>query len=112
MFNIRCFFLLLENVPADELGKNWYAFQIILLTLGILPWFILIAYLIFFKKFRIRYYVDGKLVYTKYYKQKDIILSYSYQDIDTWYLDEECMTLFNESVMPNKNLKLFAKTTI
>ena len=29
MLNNNIFFQLLENVPADELGKNWELFQII-----------------------------------------------------------------------------------
>ena len=36
MLNNNIFFQLLENVPADELGKNWELFQIIAIFLGII----------------------------------------------------------------------------
>ena len=39
MLNNNIFFQLLENVPADELGKNWELFQIIAIFLGIIPCF-------------------------------------------------------------------------
>ena len=89
MLNNNIFFQLLENVPADELGKNWELFQIIAIFLGIIPWIILIVYLVFFRRYRIRYFVDNQLVHVCYYKKKAIILDYSYQNLNKWYIDED-----------------------
>lgn len=109
MLNNNIFFQLLENVPADELGKNWELFQIIAIFLGIIPWIILIVYLVFFRRYRIRYFVDNQLVHVCYYKKKAIILDYSYQNLNKWYIDEDCTIVFEDEVMPNKNIKLFTK---
>lgn len=112
MLNNSVFFQLLENVPADELGKNWELFQIITIILGIIPWIILIVYLVFFRRYRIRYFVDNQLVNVCYYKKKAVILNYSYQNLNKWYIDEDCTILFKDEVMPNKNIKLFAKNNL
>ena len=104
MLNNNIFFQLLENVPADELGKNWELFQIIAIFLGIIPWIILIVYLVFFRRYRIRYFVDNQLVHVCYYKKKAIILDYSYQNLNKWYIDEDCTIVFEDEVMPNKNI--------
>ncbi len=105
------FFMFLDavKVPADELGKNWEFFATFTIILGVSPWLGLIVYLLFFKKYRIRYFVDGILVKTIHYKKKQKIEEYNYQDINKWYLDENCTLLFCEEVMPDRNLKLFAK---
>lgn len=112
MLNNNIFFQLLENVPVDELGKNWELFQMIAIFLGIIPWIILIVYLVFFRRYRIRYFVDNQLVHVCYYKKKAIILDYSYQNLNKWYIDEDCTIVFEDEVMPNKNIKLFTKNNL
>lgn len=45
-------------------------------------------------------------------KKKAVILNYSYQNLNKWYIDEDCTILFKDEVMPNKNIKLFAKNNL
>ena len=99
-----------DFVPADELGKNWEIFAFIASFLAISLWVVLIIYLLFFRKFRIRYFVDGVLVHTSYYKKKENIEKYSHENVENWYLDEECTKVFTGKVEESKNYKLFAKT--
>ena len=99
-----------DVVPADELGKNWDTFKIIVVLLGILPWIALITYLCTMK-YRIRYFVNGQLVHTVYYKRKQSIQPYQYQienqKIDQWYQDAACTQQFVLEQMPSENIKVY-----
>ena len=44
--------------------------------------------------------------------RKAIILDYSYQNLNKWYIDEDCTIVFEDEVMPNKNIKLFTKNNL
>ena len=81
-----------DIVPADELGKNWDIFKIIVILLGILPWIALIIYLCTMK-YRIRYFVNGQLVHTIYY--------------DQWYQDAEGKQSFVLEQMPSENIRVY-----
>ncbi len=99
-----------DIVPADELGKNWDIFKIIVILLGILPWIALIIYLCTMK-YRIRYFVNGQLVHTVYYKRKQSIQPYQYQTenqtIDQWYQDAEGKQPFVLEQMPSENIRVY-----
>lgn len=99
-----------DIVPADELGKNWDIFKIIVILLGILPWIALIIYLCTMK-YRIRYFVNGQLVHTIYYKRKQSIQPYQYQTenqtIDQWYQDAEGKQSFVLEQMPSENIRVY-----
>lgn len=99
-----------DIVAADELGKNWDIFKIMVILLGILPWIALIIYLCVMK-YRIRYFVNGQLVHTVYYKRKQPIQPYHYQTekqtIDQWYQDADCTKLFDLEHMPSENIRLY-----
>lgn len=99
-----------DVVPADELGKNWDMFKVIVISLGILPWLALIIYLCVMK-YRIRYFVNGQLVHTVYYKRKQSIQPYHYQmgnqTVDQWYQDADCKQQFILEHMPSENIKLY-----
>lgn len=99
-----------DVVAADELGKNWDTFKIIVILLGILPWIALIIYLCTMK-YRIRYFVDGQLVHTIYYKRKQPIQPYQYQmesrTIDRWYQDANGTQLFVLEQMPSENIRVY-----
>lgn len=99
-----------DVVAADELGKNWDTFKIIVILLGILPWIVLIIYLCTMK-YRIRYFVEGQLVHTIYYKRKQSIQPYQYQienqTIDQWYQDAEGTQLFVLEQMPPENIRVY-----
>lgn len=101
-------FLTENNVPADELGKNWHIFEIIAISLAILPWISLIIYLIFLRKYRIRYFVNGELVNESLYKKNASINSFEYNGINKWYTDEECTNEFTKKTI-NENFKLYGK---
>lgn len=98
-----------EYVPADELGDYFWVFAGLVIFLAVLPWLFLIIYTIFLRKFRIRYFVDDKLVYEIKYKKNKPIAPYQYEQITTWYLDQELTKPFDLSVMPDYNLKVYAK---
>ncbi|MCM1259577.1 MAG: hypothetical protein NC182_01370 [Prevotella sp.] len=99
-----------DVVAADELGKNWDMFKIIVILLGILPWIALIIYLCTMK-YRIRYFVEGQLVHTVYYKRKQPIQPYQYQTenqtIDQWYQDVDGTQLFVLEQMPAENIRVY-----
>lgn len=111
MLNNNIFFQLLENVPADELGKNWELFQMIAIFRNYSLDYLNCLFS-FFRRYRIRYFVDNQLVHVCYYKKKAIILDYSYQNLNKWYIDEDCTIVFEDEVMPNKNIKLFTKNNL
>ena len=101
-------FLTESNVPADELGKNWIIFEIIAITLSILPWIVLIIYLVFLRKYKVRYFVDNELVHEVSYKKNNEIIFFEYDNVNVWYIDEECVTEFSEKFI-TKNIKLYGK---
>ena len=96
------------KVPSEELGKNWTIFEVIAIVVAILPWLILIIYLLFLKKYRIRYFVDGKLINEIHYKKNNKIDNFEYQGISKWYIDEECTIEFKQNTI-NENIKLYGK---
>ena len=102
------YFLTSNNVPADELGKNWLIFEIIAILLATLPWIVLLVYLIFFRKFRVRYFVNGEIVNETLYKKNDEIIIFEYNGNTTWYIDEECTVLFSKKTI-SENIKLYGK---
>ena len=110
MTNNIIYFLTENKVPAEELGYNWSIFEIIAIVVATLPWIVLIVYLVFLKKYRVRYFVNGELVNTAYYKKNQIINDFKYNNISKWYLDEECSAEYINSNITD-NLKLYSKTT-
>ncbi len=98
------FKIFLENVD-----RGWYTTLWILIALALICYIAVIIYFIRMK-YRIRYFVDGKLVNTIYYKKNETIMQYDYLGNNEWFLDEECTNLFIDNVMPSKNLKLYSKS--
>lgn len=109
------FNLFLNNVASDELGKNWILFEIIAITLGCLPWIVLLLYVFIFRKYTITYYVDNQEVHREKYKKNQIINKYVYESngikINDWYLDKELTKKFTLNNMLSYNIKLFANST-
>lgn len=98
----------LENIE-NQLDSGWYpAFYF----LAAISFVLLIAGIVYIVtiKYRIRYFVDEELVYFVYYKKGKPIEQYTYQEITQWYKDPECSVLFTQTTMPDRNLKLYAKT--
>ena len=108
MQNNLIYFLTENKVQADELGNNWVIFEIIAIVVATLPWIALIIYLVFLKKYRVRYFVNGELVNTTYYKKNQMIDDFKYNNISKWYLDEECLVEYKNSYITD-NLKLYSK---
>ncbi len=99
------------EVTNSELDSGWYPALYILIGVSAILMIVIIIYFINLK-YRIRYFVNGELVHTVYYKKNAPIFEYQYDKIDNWYIDEECTVLFTETVMPNKNMKLYATSTV
>ena len=108
MNNLIFRFLTENNVPADELGKNWEVFEIIAIAFAVLPWILLIVYLLFLKKYRVRYFVNGELVNETFYKKNCEVAPFEYNGITTWYTDEECTNKFTKKSL-TENIKLYGK---
>lgn len=97
-------------VPQDELGKYWVLFEIIAITIAVLPWIGLIIYLLFFRVYNVNYYVDNKLVYTCKFHKNRTIFEFQYKGIKEWYTDPECTILLKPNTVVTKNIKLYANT--
>lgn len=108
MTNNFLIYLTQNNVSADELGKNWLVFEIIAIVAATLPWIFLIIYLLFLRKYRVRYFVNGELVNESFYKKNNEICSFEYNGINKWYVDEECTVEFKKTLI-NENIKLYGK---
>ena len=91
----------------NELDSGWYPALYILIGISAL---LIIGIVIYFLnlKYRIRYFVNGQLVNTVYYKKNASISQYTYNEIENWYVDEECTEIFVQTTMPDKNIKLYA----
>ncbi len=109
---IKAISILLEEsqVPADYLGENWEIFSVILITLGILPWAVLVLYILFFRRYQIKYYFDGNLVNKVNYKKGQTIKLYEYNENNSWYVDPDCEIKFVKQTMPAENIKLYARS--
>lgn len=103
------FYILENTVPADELGKFWGIFEIIVIILGIAPWIVLLVYLVFFKKYSVSYFVNDELVHKTYYKKNSKLNDFTYNEISIWYVDEECTKIYDNETLIKDNIKLFAK---
>ena len=108
MSNLIFKFLTENNVPADELGKNWQIFEIIAIVFAVLPWIALFVYLLFLRKYRVRYIVNNEVVNVAFYKKNTQIVPFEYNGIKCWYTDEECTNLFTKKFI-TENIKLYGK---
>lgn len=98
----------LENTE-NQLDSGWYPAFYFLAAISFVFLVVGIIYIITIK-YRIRYFVDEELVHLVYYKKRKPIEPYTYHGITKWYKDSDCTILFTETVMPDRNLKLYAKT--
>lgn len=101
------FYLLTEENEMEK--KAWETGYIVLVIFSVIPWIILIVYLITLK-YSISYYVDDQLVYKAKYKKNHQIEYYIYNGNNVWYKDAECTEPFMEVLMPPKNIKLYQNT--
>lgn len=102
-------FLDVVDEPFLDLGENWEAFEIFTICICLLPWLVLIIYLLFFKRYKIRYYVGEKEVYVQKYKPKEITLPFEYNNNKVWYEDIDCEKKFEFGTTLEKNIKLYKK---
>lgn len=97
------------DVVDSPLPKNWEIFEILVIILCVLPWLILIVYLLFFKKYKLRYFVGEKEVYTDSYKSKDSLKPFEYNGSCEWYLDKEYTVKFDFNKNLEKNTSVYLK---
>lgn len=109
MTNILKIFLDVANNQTSELGKNWEAFEIFTIFICVLPWLGLIVYLIFFKRYKIRYFVGEEEIFVQEYKPKEVSVPYEYQNNKIWYIDIECENEFVFGEKLTSNIKLYKK---
>ena len=95
-------------VPADELGKNWEIFVVIAVVIATLPWIVLIVYTLFFKKYRVRFFLGEECVNTSYYKKNEGVVLYNTETYE-WYYDTELTEKVVCLTIEDKNIKLFGK---
>lgn len=100
---------IIDRVSADELGKYWNIFEIIVILICVIPWLCLIIYLLFFKKYIVNFYIDNQLVHQAKYRKNQLVTPYQYENISEWYIDEECTIVYEFLRSTNTNLKLYAK---
>lgn len=98
----------LSELDNHNFRVAWTVGFITLCAFAILPWiYIIIVNLN--KKYYLKYFVDGKLVKTDYYKFNQLIELYKYDNSTIWYLDEDNNNQFLLTNMPKKNIKLYKK---
>ena len=100
---------LLSEVDNHNFRVAWTVGFITLCAFAILPWiYIIIVNLN--KKYYLKYFVNGELVKTDYYKFDQLIELFEHENSTEWYLDEENNNQFSLTNMPKKNIKLYKKT--
>lgn len=91
----------------NELDSGWYTAFFFLIGFIVVSFLVIIIYLYSMKN-NIRYYINGVLIYTQKYRKNEKIRLYKYNDVDKWYVDEDCTVLFEEGKMPKRDIKLHA----
>lgn len=105
-------FLSENMIPDYSIGYR--IGMIVLVVICLLPWLVLVGYIIF-KKYRINFY-DANLtvLLSKYYKaNQEIIYPENFElsgyQFDGWYLDANFEKKFDLVKMPKQNLKVYGK---
>lgn len=95
--------------------SNWYIGMYILLGVLMLPWIYLIIRFGIFRKLRVRFIIDSNTELAPIYlkKGKEIILpkapTLDGKEFVGWYLDKDFDKPYKTMLMPDENIKLYAK---
>lgn len=100
---------------ANTLNASIIAIIVCASIVALLWLFIIFKYCIF-RKLRIRYFVNGLLIETTYFKKGQnitypVLSLKDDENFEGWYLDDLFIEPFEYDLMPDKNLKIYAKIT-
>lgn len=101
---MTCIFI---EAVDNELDSGWYTAFFFLIGFVVISVLVIIIYLHSIKN-NIKYYINGVLIYKQKYRKNEKIVLYKYDEVDKWYVDEECTILFEEGKMLKNDIKLYA----